>query len=52
MIVIIQYGNKNERHTTTNDNKNNELRKTIFSNKGHTVTSSTYIKQHLPVAPL
>ena len=24
----------------------------LFSQTGHTVTSSTYIKQHLPVAPL
>ena len=30
IIVVIKYSYKNESHTTTNDNKNNELRK-IFS---------------------
>ena len=47
---IIRYGNDIESHTTTN----NEMKITIFLNIGYIVTSSAYIKHHLPppAAPL
>jgi len=50
MTVIIKYGNDNESNTITN----NEMKINIFSDIEHIVTSSSYIKHHLPppAAPL